>query len=124
MSQFTVSTDQVATTSDLLQGLLSELRVRIDVANASVAGVVGASWTGAAADDFAAEWQALLADTAVGQAVLTVLIARLRAAEDTYEQVELVRTAIADAAAETMVVPASPVHERDARGSSAKGGAT
>ncbi|WP_062303086.1 WXG100 family type VII secretion target [Demequina subtropica] len=120
MSRFSVSTGQVATTADLLQGLLHDLGARLDVANASVSGVVGASWTGDAADEFASAWQGLLTDAAAVQVALTSLVARMRAAEGGYEQVEVARTAVAQTAASAIGTStgqpgASPDGEPDGR---------
>ncbi|MDE0572353.1 WXG100 family type VII secretion target [Demequina sp. B12] len=99
MSRFFVSTGAVATTADALQALVSEFDSQLETANASVTGVVGATWTGESADEFASEWQSLLGDAAATRAALASLVARMRAADAGYEGVDASRSGAARAAA-------------------------
>jgi uncharacterized protein YukE len=95
VSQFYVSTGQVATTADALQTLLSQFDAQIEAANADVTGVVGATWTGASSDAFATEWQNFVADAGLTRAALASLIARMRAADAAYESVDATRSGAA-----------------------------
>ncbi|WP_084038769.1 WXG100 family type VII secretion target [Demequina sp. NBRC 110053] len=99
MGQFYVSTGQVATTADALQSLLAQFDAQMEAANADVTGVVGASWTGASSDAFASEWQAFVADAGVTRAALASLIARMRAADTSYEATDASRSGAARTAA-------------------------
>jgi WXG100 family type VII secretion target len=99
VGQFYVSTGQVATTADALQTLLSQFDAQLDAANADVTGVVGATWTGTSSDAFASEWQAFVADAGATRAALASLIARMRAADSTYEATDASRVGAARTAA-------------------------
>lgn len=123
MSRFFVSTGQVATTADALQSLVTEFDAQLEVANTSVAGVVGATWTGEAADEFADEWQRLVADAAATRSALASLVARMRAADSAYEGVDASRGGAARAAAnEVRAMGQAPVARGASTGTKTTGG--
>lgn len=88
MSQFSVSTPALGYSAAAMSGALADFDARVAQASASVGAIVGASWTGAAADAFAEAWQEWLSDAAVTRAALADIAARLVQAEGAYEATE------------------------------------
>jgi uncharacterized protein YukE len=84
VARFYVSTGEVGQTAAALQSLAAVFDQQVDAADTAVNAVVGASWTGTSADEFAQSWQLLVAEAAATRAALSSVISRMQSAEVTY----------------------------------------
>lgn len=88
MVQFSVRTDSLGYTAASLSSALAQFDAQISAVSATVNGVVGGSWSGEAAEQFAQAWHEWLASAEITRASLTAIAAKLHAAEGGYETTE------------------------------------
>lgn len=93
MAHFSVSTPALGYSAAAMAAALADFDARVAQVSASVNSVVGASWTGGAADEFASSWTEWLAGAATTRAALASIVARLQAAEAGYVTTEAALTA-------------------------------
>jgi len=85
MSQFSVDTSAVGYTAASMSTALATFDAHVAAVSAAVNGVVGASWTGDAADTFATAWASWLTSADITRLALTGIVADLQYAQATYE---------------------------------------
>jgi len=93
VARFDVSTGQVDATAGALHSLAAVFDQQVESADSAVSAVVGASWTGASADEFAASWQVLLATAASTRTALSSIISRMESAGVVYAGTETANAA-------------------------------
>jgi WXG100 family type VII secretion target len=88
MSQFRVSTPALGYSAAAMSAALADFDAHVAQVSASVNAVVGASWSGSAADAFAESWSGWLSDAALTRAALADIVLRLQSAGSAYELTE------------------------------------
>lgn len=88
MVQFSITTPSLGFSASAMTSALAQFDAQVAQATSSVNAVVGASWTGSAADAFLADWNDfLLSATATREALASVAM-RLQTAQSAYESTE------------------------------------
>ena len=85
MSQFSVDTSAVGYTAASMSSALATFDAQVASVAAAVNGVVGASWSGDAADTFASAWASWLASAEVTRLALADIAATLQYSQAVYE---------------------------------------
>ncbi|UYO98776.1 WXG100 family type VII secretion target [Microbacterium sp. M28] len=83
--QFHVSTPALGYSASAMTGAVAQFDAQLAQVNAAVNAVVGATWTGSAADAFLEEWTAFLTSAGLTRESLVSIAARLQAAQGGYE---------------------------------------
>jgi len=88
MVQFSVDTSAVGYTAASMSSALAQFDAQVAAVASAVNGVVGASWSGQAADTFAQAWASWVQSAELTRLGLAAIVADLHYAQTTYESTE------------------------------------
>lgn len=108
MVQFHVSTPALGFSAASMTGAVAQFDAHLAQVSAAVNAVVGASWTGSAADAFLEDWTSFLASAGITREALVSIAMRLHSAQNSYEGNEAQVTSSARSSTVNVRMPGKP----------------